>query len=81
LKAARVYGDNHQEIATVSEVLLTQDGNVERVVIDVGGFLGIGSRSVAFELDELDLYQGPLDLKVYLPLTESELKNKPEYSE
>lgn len=79
LKAARVYTANHEDIASVSEVLVTPDGKVERVIIDVGGFLGIGSHSVSFELDELEVHQGPLDLRVYLPLTEKELRNKPEY--
>ncbi|WP_045221916.1 PRC-barrel domain-containing protein [Desulfonatronum thioautotrophicum] len=81
LKAARVYGANHQEVASVSNVLVTPEGTVEQVIIDVGGFLGIGSRSVAFEIDELELHSGPLDLRIYLPMTEEELQDKPEYTE
>ncbi len=81
LKGAGVYGANHQNIARVSKVLLTPDGQVEHVIIDVGGFLGIGSHSVAFEMDELELYKGPLDLRIYISMTEEELRNKPEYSE
>jgi hypothetical protein len=81
LKSAAVYDENHQGVASVSNVLVTPDGKVDRVIIDVGGFLGIGSRSVAFQLDELDLHQSPVDLRIYLPMTEEELRNKPEYSE
>ena len=81
LKGANVYGANHQNIARVSEVLITPDGTVEHVIIDVGGFLGIGSHSVAFDIDELDLHQGQLDLRIYLSMTEEEIRKMPEYSE
>jgi hypothetical protein len=81
LKAARVYGANHQHVASVNNVLVTPDGKVDQVVIDVGGFLGIGSRSVSFKIDELELHSGPLDLRIYLPMTEEELQEKPEYTE
>lgn len=40
-------------IGTVSDVILTQAGEVEAVIVDVGGFLGIGSKSVAVGFNQL----------------------------
>ena len=82
LLGADVYDEIHQTIANVSDVLLGPDGQVDRLIIDVGGFLGIGAKSVAFDADELEFYKGPFDdLRVYIPMTEDEVRDKPEYTE
>src|SRR5690606_21288790 len=41
-----VYGANDENVGEISDVLLSQDGGVDAVIIDVGGFLGIGQKSV-----------------------------------
>jgi hypothetical protein len=46
-------GDNAQNIGDVNDIVIGQDGAVQSVVIGVGGFLGIGEKSVAIELDKL----------------------------
>ncbi|TVQ98026.1 MAG: hypothetical protein EA399_11585 [Desulfovibrionales bacterium] len=82
LHGADVYDEAHEVIANVTEVLLGSDDQPDRLVIDVGGFLGIGARSVAFDTDELEFYKGPADdLRVYIPMTEDELMEKPEYTD
>ncbi|WP_052813139.1 PRC-barrel domain-containing protein [Desulfonatronum thioautotrophicum] len=79
---ADVYDEAHEVIANVNEVLLGSDGQPDRLVIDVGGFLGIGARSVAFDTDDLDFFKGPADdLRIYIPMTEDELLEKPEYTD
>lgn len=42
-----VYGSDNAKIGDVSEVLIDGSGNAQAVVIGVGGFLGIGEKSVA----------------------------------
>ena len=37
--------------------LLTDDGQITDVVVDVGGFLGIGEKPVAMTLTDLDILQ------------------------
>jgi sporulation protein YlmC with PRC-barrel domain len=47
LEGVNVYNQNNEKIGDISEVLVNRQGQVEAVVIGVGGFLGIGERDVA----------------------------------
>ncbi|QDC09985.1 PRC-barrel domain containing protein [Oceanicola sp. D3] len=44
-----------EDIGEVSDVILARSGEVEGVIVDVGGFLGIGEKPVALTMDSLDL--------------------------
>jgi hypothetical protein len=48
-----VYGANDANVGEIGDVVLTQDGKVDAVVIDVGGFLGVGEKQVAIGMDKL----------------------------
>lgn len=45
-----VYGADNQDIGEVNDVLLNRNGQVEALVIGVGGFLGIGESNIAVPL-------------------------------
>ncbi|GAB6057996.1 PRC-barrel domain-containing protein [Desulfonatronum parangueonense] len=80
LQGADVYDINNENIANVDEVLLSPEGEVEGVVVKVGGFLGFGGRDVALDIDQIDIQRdGEDDIRVYVPMTEQELRNQPEY--
>ncbi len=81
LTGARVYGANDEDVGEVSELLLTDDGQIDRVVIDVGGFLGIGERPVAVTFDELTILrnEGGDSFRVYIDATQEALEQQPEY--
>lgn len=49
LEGATIYGPDDENIGTVSEVLPTGS-----VAVDVGGFLGIGAKSVAVPASQLE---------------------------
>jgi sporulation protein YlmC with PRC-barrel domain len=53
LTGTTVYGANDENIGEISDIVLTQDGKVDAVIIDVGGFLGIGEKPVAVGFDKL----------------------------
>ncbi|TIS01230.1 MAG: PRC-barrel domain containing protein, partial [Mesorhizobium sp.] len=53
LKGTTVYGANDVEIGEIGDVVLTPDNKPDAVVIDVGGFLGIGEKEVALGMDKL----------------------------
>jgi sporulation protein YlmC with PRC-barrel domain len=57
LKGKDVYGIEGESIGSVSDVLVSH-GGVSAVVIDVGGFLGIGSKSVAVDMATLQVGPG-----------------------
>jgi hypothetical protein len=79
LTGARVYGANDEDIGEVSTLLLTDDGKIERAIIDVGGFLGIGEKSVAVSLEELTILQGDDNVRVYIDSTQDALEAQPDY--
>lgn len=49
-----VYGSDDQKIGDVSEILMDALGNAKTVVIGVGGFLGIGEKTVAVPFTSLE---------------------------
>lgn len=60
---------------------VTVDGQVSHVVLDVGGFLGIGAHTVAVPMDALQVFRDANeDVRVYLPWTQAQLEALPEYS-
>ncbi len=83
LDGAPVYGINDETVGEIDKVILTQDGQAERAVINVGGFLGIGEKPVAVTFKELRILREADgdDLRIYIDASEDELKNQPEYEE
>lgn len=81
LTGARVYGVNDEDIGEISELLMTTDGELDRAVIDVGGFLGMGEYPVAVTMDELQIMRedGGDDLRVYIDSSQEALEAQLEY--
>ncbi|WP_187431371.1 hypothetical protein ROLI_029960 [Roseobacter fucihabitans] len=79
LTGARVYGLNDEDVGEISELLLAVDGKIERAVIDVGGFLGMGEKPVAVTLEELTIMQSEGDVRVYIESTQEALEAQPNY--
>jgi sporulation protein YlmC with PRC-barrel domain len=42
-----IYGANNEKIGDVNDIIIDNQGNINAVVIGVGGFLGIGEKDVA----------------------------------
>ncbi|RWL19288.1 MAG: PRC-barrel domain containing protein, partial [Mesorhizobium sp.] len=53
LKGTTVYGANDAKIGTIGDVVLTPENKPDAVIVDVGGFLGIGAKEVAVGMDKL----------------------------
>jgi sporulation protein YlmC with PRC-barrel domain len=58
LQGKAVYGTEGESIGDISDVLISQDGSVNAVIIGVGGFLGIGQKDVAVDMSALQLGPG-----------------------
>lgn len=82
LTGARVYGANDEDIGELAELLLSAEGQIDRAVIDVGGFLGIGEKPVALTFDELTILRqdGADDVKVFIDATQEALEAQPTYN-
>lgn len=60
-----VYGADDAKVGEIGDVVLSSDNRVDAVVVDVGGFLGIGSKPVAIGMDKLK-FMADKDGKQYL---------------
>lgn len=82
LTGATVIGPNNEDIAEVGDLLLDQSGQIEAMLIDFGGFLGIGQKRVAVGLDNIDFASNENgDIVVYTDFTREQLEAAPEYNE
>jgi hypothetical protein len=80
LSGARVYGAGDEDVGEVDELILSDDGSIQQVVLDVGGFLGMGEHHVAVTMDELQIMRGEGDdVRVYIEATQEQLEAQPEY--
>ncbi|HYZ60819.1 MAG TPA: PRC-barrel domain-containing protein [Acetobacteraceae bacterium] len=50
---APVRGDTDQDIGKVDDLIMTEGNKVTVAIVSVGGFLGLGSKLVAFPFDQL----------------------------
>ncbi|MEL7176423.1 MAG: PRC-barrel domain-containing protein [Pseudomonadota bacterium] len=80
LTGARVYGSNDEDVGEIGELLLTDDGKMDRAVIDVGGFLGLGEKAVAVTFEELQIKRSDDGaVRVYIDSTQERLEQQPTY--
>jgi len=80
LIGATIYDPSNQDLGKVNDVILTQDGKVDAIVIGVGGFLGMGQKNVAVQFSAM---QQTTDqngaVKLVLDSTKDELNAAPAY--
>ena len=53
LMGKTVYGSNNENIGEIGDILMNKDGRIVGVVLDVGGFLGLGETNVAVPMRAL----------------------------
>ncbi|WP_274423120.1 PRC-barrel domain-containing protein [Chelativorans sp. YIM 93263] len=82
LTGTTVYGSNEESVGEIGDVILTPEGDVDAVIVDVGGFLGIGQKEVALSIDNLAFMTDENgDLYLYTQFTEEQLDAQPEYDQ
>src|SRR4051812_42869953 len=76
-----VYAADKAKIGSISDLILTKDGkSVEGFVIGVGGFLGIGEKSVALKMDRLKMASGADGaVQLSMDMSKDELSNTPTF--
>ena len=75
-----VYGANDEDVGEVGDAILTKDGKIDAVIIDVGGFLGIGEKPVAVAFEDLQIMTDSNGkLYVYSKFTREQLDAAPKY--
>ncbi|KAA1178269.1 PRC-barrel domain containing protein [Rhizobium tropici] len=76
-----VYNGQNESIGSINDLILQKQGGVVAAIVGVGGFLGIGQKSVAVPFDKINATQNPQDGTVKLTTTETadSLKAAPEF--
>src|SRR3569623_1655901 len=81
LKGVDVLNPSGETIASITGIVLQQDGKVDAVIVDFGGFLGIGSTQIALGYDGLQ-FMDDGNGKHYLVVntTKDQLNAQPAYN-
>ena len=74
-----VQSPEDKKVGDIGEVVLDKDGKVEGVVVDVGGFLGVGSHPVLLNWKDVTLAGSGNDVKANVSATVDSLKAMPVY--
>ncbi|WP_410218775.1 hypothetical protein [Paracoccus sp. (in: a-proteobacteria)] len=67
------------EIATVSDLVMTQEGELVGYIADIGGFLGLGAHTVLLDRDALHMAQFGDDAVLATNYSQEELEALPEF--
>lgn len=84
LIGADVYGPTGDQVGEISDLIVGKEDKINRAVIEVGGFLGLGEKDVALPFDQIGMRatQGYSDEPMFLVnQTEEQLENLQEYEE
>lgn len=80
LIGATVFNGADETVGSIDDLIIAMDGNVEGVVIGVGGFLGMGEKHVAVEMASLDmLNDGSGNPRLVTSATRADLEAAPEF--
>lgn len=77
-----VYGIDDTDVGTVDDVTVDASGVVQNVIIDFGGFLGMGATQVALGFEELTILTNAdnADIRIYVDATQDQIKAMPVYT-
>ncbi|WP_072298654.1 PRC-barrel domain-containing protein [Paracoccus sp. SM22M-07] len=81
VEGADIYSADDQNIGQVNDLVLSQGGQIEEVIVGVGGFLGIGERNIALSMSEVSFQQASEgdELRGYIAAQAADIENMPEY--
>ena len=80
LMGATVYNAEGEAVGDIDDAIISFDGTVEGVVIGVGGFLGIGEKRVAVELQQITVQTDEnRDPQLLIDTTREALEEAPDF--
>src|SRR3546814_11187726 len=79
LVGADVTNTSNDRVVSVNELLLHKSGQVQGLVVSVGGFLGVGDRKVILPWDDLTISRNGDQVVAVASATKDQLKAMPEY--
>ena len=81
LTGANVYDAAEDNIGTVTDLVLDDDASISHILVDVGGFLGMGSHTVALPVEDVAIMWNDQnnDVRVHVRMTRDQLEAMPEH--
>jgi sporulation protein YlmC with PRC-barrel domain len=81
LMGKSVFDTNDNSVGDVTDLIIDDTGKISDVIIDFGGFLGIGSSQASIGFDEMTVIssEGYEDVRVYVDATKEQIEELPEY--
>jgi hypothetical protein len=80
LVGTTVYGADDANVGEIGDVALSADGKVDAVIVDVGGFLGMGEKNIAVGMDNLKFMTDKDGNKsLYTSFTKDQLEKQTPY--
>ncbi|MGR3630792.1 MAG: PRC-barrel domain-containing protein [Limimaricola soesokkakensis] len=79
LEGSTVYGINDERIGDIGDIMVDDQGQIQNVVVEVGGFLGIGEKPVAIPFDQMSVLRSEAgEVRVFIEATEEQLESMQE---
>lgn len=75
----RVYTKAGEDIGEVNDLIVTDNGAVQAVILGVGGFLGIGEKDVAVSMQSIEMQQQDNTTRLVVDATKDQLNGAPGY--
>lgn len=72
-----VKSSDNAKVGKIDNVLVSADGKVDKVVIDVGGVLGLGGKDVVVNWGDLQINSGQREAQI--AMSQDQLKNAPPF--
>lgn len=76
---AKVKGPDGEDMGLVVDIVVDRDGRPRALVIDFGGFLGVGSRKIAIDWRLVHYKPGDKAAPVLVMVSRGDLQSAPEY--
>jgi len=74
-----VYDQAGNNIGDVNDLIVSGDGNIEAVILGVGGFLGMGEKDVAVNTQAVQMVQDGDNVRLVVQATKQALESAPSY--
>jgi sporulation protein YlmC with PRC-barrel domain len=75
----RVYTKSGEDIGEVNDLIVTDNGAVQAVILGVGGFLGLGEKDVAVTMQSIEMQTDGSSSKLVVDASKEQLTNAPGY--
>ena len=80
LTGMRIYGSDDADVGEIKDILMSDSGQVDKLILDIGGWLGLGEHQIAVTPKELTfLRSDDGSMTVHINATQEELEAQPEF--